>query len=112
MSKDDETVNLLKELVKWTKVTNIPKVKKILLETLPSPEEKVAYELSDGRSSDKIAKKVGVSSMTITRWWKKWINIGIAESISARGGQRAEKTFSLEDFDIEIPKVKIPTSKK
>ena len=103
---------MLKELVKWTKVTTIPKVKTLLLETLSSPEEKVAYECSDGRAATKIAEGVGVARTTILNWWNKWVKLGIAESISARGGSRAKRVFSLEDFDINIPSIKVPTSKK
>lgn len=105
MSKEDRTVELLEELVKWTRVTSIPQVKKLLLEILASPEEKVAYQSSDGRVSKKVAKEADVSYATVTLWWKKWVKAGIAEPISARGGQRAKRVFSLDDFGIEVPKI-------
>ena len=105
MSREDRTVELLEELVKWTRVTSIPQVKKLLLEILASPEEKVAYQSSDGRVSKKVAKEADVSYATVTLWWKKWVKAGIAEPISARGGQRAKRVFSLDDFGIEVPKI-------
>lgn len=101
MSKEDRIVELLEELVKWTKVTSIPRVKKLLLEILTSPEEKTAYKASDGKSSKEVAKQASVSYVTITFWWKKWIKAGIAEPIRARGGSRARRVFSLDDFGIE-----------
>lgn len=112
MSEENRVVELLEELVKWTKVTSIPKVKELLLDTLSKPEEKVAYELSDGKAAVKIAKKVGVSDVTVGKWWKKWVKIGIAETIAARGGTRAKRTFSLAEFDIEVPSIKISSTKE
>jgi hypothetical protein len=103
MSKDDRIIELLEELVKWTKVTSIPKVKELLLETLPSPEEKIAYQSSDGRASGEVGKEANVSYVTVTVWWKRWIKACIAEPVSARGGQRGKRIFSLDDFGIEVP---------
>lgn len=98
-------VELLEELVKWTKVTSIPKVKAVLKDILTSVEEMVAYQSSDGKSSKEVAKHANVGYVTITKWWKKWIKAGIAEPIPARGGQRAIRIFSLEDFGIELPSI-------
>jgi hypothetical protein len=70
--KEEEIVNLLKELVKWTKVTSIPHVKEILVDTLKKPEERIAYQLSDGRRTvSNVAKRAKVSTGTISGWWKK-----------------------------------------
>ena len=44
MSEKNRVADLLEELVKWTKVTSIPKVKELLLDTLSKPEEKVVGE--------------------------------------------------------------------
>jgi hypothetical protein len=99
-------IELLEELVKWTKVTSIPEVKNLLLNILKSPEEIVAYQSSDGQSSSKVAKEANVSYVTVTLWWKNWIKAGIAEAISVSGGSRAKRVFSLDDFGIEIPKIK------
>lgn len=106
MNDDDRIVALLEELVKWTKVTSIPRVKELLLEILESPEEKVAYQSSDGRASKEVAKETNVSYATVTLWWKRWIKAGIAEPISARGGQRAKRIFSLDNFGIEVPDIR------
>ena len=89
--------------MKWIKVTSIPSVKKLLEDMLPSDEEKIAYHYSDGRGSQEVSKFAGVSFGTITRWWKTWMRAGIAEPVGARGGERARRIFSLEDFGIEVP---------
>ena len=104
MSRKDRTIQLLEELVKWTKVTSIPKVKELLLDILESPEEMIAYQSSDGkRSGREVADQAKVSQPTVARWWKKWIKAGIAEPVSVQRGERAMRIFSLDDFAIEVP---------
>ena len=110
MNTDDRVIELLEELVKWTKVTSIPKVKELLLEILPRPEEKIAYQSSDGRASSEVSREANVSYATVTLWWKRWIKAGIAEPVSAKGGQRGKRIFSLDDFGIEVPVREAATS--
>ena len=107
MSKENRMVELLEELVKWTKVTSIPNVKKLLLEILSSPEEKIAYQSSDGKKTrEEVAKQADVGHTTVGRWWKKWIKAGIAKPVSVQRGTRAERVFSLDDFGIKVPLLK------
>ena len=106
-------IELLEELVKWTRVTSIPNVKKLLLEILTSPEEKIAYQSSDGRTSRQVAKQANVSQFTVAKWWKKWIKAGIAQPITVKGGgRRARRIFSLDDFGIEVPASKKTTGEE
>ncbi len=104
---EDRMIELLAELVKWTKVTSIPKVKDLLEELVKSPEEKIAYALSDGkRTTRDIAVSAKVGKDAISKWWRKWTRAGIAEPISVSGGgNRARSLFSLEDFGIESPDI-------
>lgn len=104
--KQDRMIELLEELVKWTKVTNIPQVKKLLLELLQGDEQKIAYHNSNGNSSREVAEVAGASQTDVTKWWKVWIRAGIAEPLSVQRGDRAKRSFSLEDFGIEIPRMK------
>lgn len=103
MNNEERIIELLEELVKWTRVTSIPEAKTLLEETLASSKERIAYHVSDGRKSKEVAKLANASYSTIIKWWKKWIKVGIAESMPAKGGERAKALFSLEDFGIEIP---------
>jgi DNA-binding MarR family transcriptional regulator len=106
MSKEDKMIELLEELVKWTKAANIPKVKELLLSVLESPEELAAYQFSDGEKSGRdVADQVNVTQPTIGKWWKKWIAAGIAEPVSVQRGDRAKRLFSLEDFGVEVPEI-------
>lgn len=105
--KQDRMIELFEEMLRWIKVTSIPQVKKLLLDILPSDREKIAYHFSDGgRGSQEVAKFAGVSHVTVTNWWKLWSRSGIAEMMSVMGGNRAKRTFSLEDFGIEVPQTK------
>jgi predicted HTH transcriptional regulator len=111
MSDQEKVIELLEELVKWTKVTSFPKVKEFLLSTLDSPEKMVAYQASNGeKTSREVAKIAKVTRRTITRWWKVWIKVGIAEPISVQRGERAKQFFSLDDFGIEVPTISLTTS--
>jgi hypothetical protein len=110
--KQNKIIEILIEMLKWIKVTSIPHVKKLLMELLSSDEEKVAYHYSDGRASQEVSQLAGVSYVTITKWWKNWIRAGIAEAISVKGGERARRIFSLEEFGIEVPQIKSVEVKK
>ena len=101
--KQDRMIELLEEMLTWIKVTSIPQVKELLLDILPSDKEKIAYHFSDGeRGSQEVAKLAGVSHGAVANWWKKWARAGVAEMLSVKGGERAKRIFSLEDFGIEV----------
>jgi hypothetical protein len=113
IGKEDKMIELLEELVKWTKVTSIPNVKKILTAILVKPEEKIAYQASDGKKTIKqVAKRANVATGTVSGWWKKWAKVGIVEAFSVAGGTRAKRVFSLDDFGIEVPVIKVTTEEK
>jgi len=104
IDKQDRMIELLEEMLRWMKVTNIPQVKKLLLDILPSDKERIAYHYSDGRDSREVGTVAGVHFSTVARWWRTWVKVGIAESLSTKGGgERAKRIFSLEDFGIEVP---------
>lgn len=113
MSKEDRMIELLEELVKWTKVTSIPKVKELLMGILESPEEMIAYQSSDGEKNRReVADQANVSQSTVSKWWRKWIKAGIAEAVSVQRGERAMRIFSLDDFGIEVPVIQKATQEQ
>jgi len=112
MSKEDRMIEPLEELVKWTKVASIPSVKKLLLEILPKPEQKIAYQASDGAKIKKVAKQASASVGSVSRWWEQWTRSGIAEDVPVRGGKRTMRKFSLEDFGIEVPVITVANAKE
>jgi hypothetical protein len=112
MSKEDRMIELLEELVKWTKVTSIASVKKLLLEILPKPEQKIAYQASDGATVKEVAKQANASVGSVSKWWEQWTRSGIAEDVPVRGGKRTVRKFSLEDFGIEVPVITVANAKE
>jgi hypothetical protein len=102
--KQDRMIEILEETLKWIRVTSIPNVKKLLLDILPNDKERMAYHFSDGKhNGQEVATFAGVATGTISNWWKLWVRSGIAESVSVKGGERARRLFSLEDFGIGVP---------
>lgn len=106
MSKEDRMIELLEELVKWTRISGIPHVKRLLEETLEDPNHRLVYHLSDGKSTREIQSLTGVDFRTVASLWKKWYKVGLVDPMPARGrGQRYHRSFSLEDFDIKVPEL-------
>jgi len=105
-------IELLEELVKLTKFSSFPQIRQVLLDILPSDENKIAYQYSDGRKSKDIAELAIIDDSTIRDWGKIWVKAHIAEFKSVQGGERAIRLFSLEDFGIDIPKSKVSRPKQ
>ncbi len=102
-STQGHAVELLEELVKWTRFQGILKAKEVLLDTLKSNSERLVYVLSDGRGSQEVGKAAGVSHTTVVSYWGKWATLGIVEPLRVKGGTRYKRVFSLGDFGIEVP---------
>ena len=101
----NETISLLKELVKWTKFQAWDKVKAVLLSVLDDDEKKKIYHLSNGENSSRnIANEVTTAHTTIVKYWNEWANSNIVEPIKVQRGVRYKKMFNLEDFGIIILK--------
>lgn len=90
--KLDRIIELLEEILKWIGFEGNQRVKEVLLDELDTDAKKIAYELSDGRSSPDIAKEVDVTDKTIRDWWKKWVKRRIAE-IHPSYSKRIRKVF-------------------
>lgn len=108
-SDKDNLLDVLTEILKWTKVTGMQQVKTILLDALDDGLKRTLYQLSDGSISIReIVSKYALQTNRsfIQKMWKQWSIIGIGESISVMGGgQRFIRSFDLDAFGIEY---KIP----
>ena len=100
----NEVVVLLEELVRWTRFQGIHRAKEVLQELLNGDAQKLIYHLSDGRSSQDIAKVSGVAGQTVRNYWRSWFTSGIV-SPSKKYKGRFEKVFNLEDLGLPLPKV-------
>jgi transposase len=105
MNNDQEIKDILREILKWTKFQGMQKVKQVLETTLDIDTKKLVYELSDGVSSPKIAKIVGVDPTTVRDYWRDWAILGIVE-IHPEYKRRYRRIFSLKEVGIEVPEVK------
>ena len=112
IDKTDEIIEILEEILRWTKFQGWRNVKEILLDTVNDESKLIYHHYSDGMSSREIAAKVSVSHQTVINYWKKWVRVGIIEPIKTHGGIRYRKIFELEDFGIEIPKIEGKGSEK
>lgn len=110
--KFDRMIRLLEEILKWEKIGGIQQVKNVLAELLKTDVEKLVYENSDNRTSREISEITGVSHATVINYWKKWAKYGIVEEVRAQGGTRYKRIFSLSDFGIEVPEVKVASIMK
>jgi hypothetical protein len=99
------TVELLEELLKWIKVSNIPTIKKIFKENIQTDTEKLVYELSDGKSSPVIASVVGIDSSTVRAFWHKWADASLM-TVCPNYMRRFCRLFSLGELGIEVPEIK------
>jgi hypothetical protein len=102
-AKDDE-ISLLKEILKWLKFAGMKEVKAVLTSELDSDQKKLVYQLSDGtKTNAEINKISGVSTGSISGYWKKWLKLGLGETKAVTGGDRFVRAFDLEDFGITVP---------
>lgn len=108
MSEEAEQTRLLREILKWIKISGMKEVKSILEAQLQNDSKKQIYYLSDGtRGTQEIAKIVGgLSHQSVANYWKAWEKTGLGESVSVMGGMRFKRSFDPEDFGMKIPEIK------
>lgn len=93
-----ETIDLLKEILKWQKIQGLSVFKSLIFVLLDSKEKRLVYEMTDGTLSVKqISEKAKVATGTVSNWWNKWL----AEGILYREGNRYIKTASIKDLFLE-----------
>jgi hypothetical protein len=97
---------ILEEMLSWQKISSFEKVKDLLVSTLDTPEKRMVYQLSDGRTVRDIGVACGVGAGTVSTYWKRWFRIGLMKKVAVRGGgERHFRSFDLEDFGIDVPKI-------
>ena len=111
VDKQDKVIELLEQILTWTRLQGVQNARAVLLDALNSDTLKVAYQLSDGRSSTEVAKACNLSPMTITNYWRRWFTLGIAQPSKKYKG-RFERIFSLEDLGIEVPSIEVKAKVK
>ena len=106
MSKNEfvkEIASNTREILRWIRFQNSLILKKMLEETLTTPEEKWVYEFTDGKTSQpKLSTKTGVARSTIGGWLQRWQKLGIVDQVNGN----YKKIESLENLGIKLPKLK------
>jgi len=103
----DKMIDLLSELLRWTKFQGMIKLKEVILLNVKTENEKKIFELSDGRAMTEIAGMVDVSHVTVYNYWQRWSKTGIVAPSKKYKG-RYERMVSLLDIGIEVPKIDAP----
>jgi hypothetical protein len=102
---NDPTDLLLLEILRWIRASSFASIqelvqKEFLKGSEPDDIKVKIYQMSDGvATSVAIAKGAGVSQSLVSRLWKRWRQMGIAET--GEGG-RTRRSFSLDAFGISI----------
>lgn len=102
----------LDEIRIWTKINGIEKVQNILNNALDTPEKRIVYHLSEGKTTREINTICGISIDTVSNYWNGWNRLGLMKTINVKGGgERFIKIFDLEHYGIEIPSITKKESK-
>jgi len=105
ISSSSRIEELLEEILRWTRLQGMDKLKAVIAANLRSESERLVYEYSDGdRSVRDIEATIGVSRSTVTRYWDKWQRLGIVEKSRKYEG-RWKRLCSLEDLGIDVPQL-------
>ncbi len=107
-AQNDEQTRLLREILKWIRFAGMKEAKSTLVSVLDTEQKRLVYHLSDGtRGTVEIAKLARIgSTQTVFVMWQAWLRLSLGESIPVKGGSRFKRSFDLEDFGIEIPRIK------
>jgi len=104
MDQNDDQTEIMREILKWIKVSSYKNVKDFLKSLLDTDTKKLIYQFSDGTNNTiEVVKKAKCSAQTVSDCWKLWKKIGIGETIDVPGGKRFKRTFDLDDFGL-LPK--------
>ena len=101
---EDEQVRLLREILKWIRLSGWREAKTVLMGVLNEPQKLLAYHLSDGtRSTVEISRNADFATGTIANYWQTWQRQGLGESVPVKGGDRFKRSFDLQELGIDVP---------
>jgi adenylate cyclase class IV len=95
---NDEAMEVLKELLVWTRVGFYAAVKTTLVDVLNNDKKRLAYQAADGvRSGDSIRVEFKMSPNDVSELFKQCTNLGLMEQLE--GGKR-RRLFDLTNFGL------------
>ena len=108
ISDQTRVVQLLDELLAWTRFTARPQLVETLIAVLKDPKHLRAFEATDGESGQsEVASFAGLSQPAVSKLWARWTRLGLLVD-------RGKKPMHLarpSDLGIEIPDLDRPAAK-
>lgn len=102
MSDNHDLLNVMNEILVWTKVGFYGAAKKMLEDVLNTDKKKLAYQAADGkRTAESIRVEVKMSPNDLSDLFKLCTNLGLMEQLE--GGKR-RRLFDLVHFGLEAKK--------
>ncbi|MGH2837903.1 MAG: hypothetical protein ACRDJY_06090 [Thermoleophilaceae bacterium] len=99
-----QLVATAQEHLRWQRAAVLPQVRETIDQTLATKKLRQAYEMLDGTQRGRdVATAVGVSEAAVSRWARRWRNLGIAyEHVDESGVKCTRHLISLEDLELAI----------
>jgi hypothetical protein len=96
-------VAVAEEQLRWQRAAVLPQVRETVEQALTTTQLRRAYELCDGEHKNiDIAKAVETSEASVSRWAKRWRDLGIAYEVATEGGRRNAHLVSLESLGLPL----------
>lgn len=112
-SDSDRVVELLEELVVWTKAGLYSNVAALIADQFGDArsEQRLAFHLCEDHTYGRIVEicratldDPRVSTSSISNWVERWENVGLL----SRNGRTVQKHFALDDFGVDLPDPVVP----
>ena len=93
------SLSLLEDIEVKEKIKKERILKELLPILLSTDRKRMAYEMTNGKNSQrKITKTLGISSVTLTEWWTQWYSYGIL----TREKRKYKRIVSLRELGIKL----------
>jgi hypothetical protein len=100
LDPQERIIELLEELVVWTRLSGREGLRALLLSTLVDPKHKRAYEATDGKKTQSdVAEFSGLSQPRVSALYQRWARLGIIYERESRYSH----VVSLVDVGIDVP---------
>ncbi len=94
---NEDTNNILAEILKWQKLQGINLLRTLLPELLNNDKKINVYEMTDGKNTIReIRTKTGISFGAISKWWNEWYSYGVLE----KNNEKYKKLISLQELGL------------
>lgn len=101
-TETERQLDLLAELVAWTRFANRDTFLETLRTVLKDPKHLRAYEATDGaRGQGEVATFAGLSQPAVSGLWSRWRRLGLVTD----GDRRPKHLARPSDLGLEIPEI-------